>query len=530
MPASEFELRQRWLGDNHLGSLLTTGMKGLEKESLRVTTDGGLAHTPHATSLGSALTHPYITTDFSEALIELITPPQSQGSAALEFMDEAHRYVYEHLGDELLFASSMPCSIGVEADIPLAEYGSSNIGRMKNAYRRGLSHRYGRAMQIIAGIHFNFSVPTEFWPRYQQFRGDRALLQEFIDRCYFELIRNVQRYDWLLLYLFGASPALCKSFLTERPELAEGFVEFDADTWSKPYATSLRMSDIGYRNANQAGLHISTRCLADYAAALERAIATPYPAYEQIGVLREGEHLQLNTHILQIENEFYSSIRPKQPARRGERPAIALKRRGVLYVEIRSLDLNPFEPLGIDATCVRFLETFLYLCLFLPSADIDAQEKSALTANFLTVATRGREPGLHLQRGGSGERIQLRVFAEELAQQVLAVAAVLDQGDPSQPYTSAARTTLAALADPELTPAARTLRELREQRCCYATWVLEKSKAHADYFRSRPLSGQQEHYWLALAKRSLDEQRAIEESDTLSFEEYKARYFAVGDE
>jgi glutamate--cysteine ligase len=131
------------------------GLRGVEKEALRVTADGYLAQTPHPAGLGSALTNRYITTDFSEALLEFVTPALGSTWETLQVVCDIHQFAYQQLGDELLWCASMPCRIPAEADIPLARYGDSNVGRMKTVYRRGLGHRYGRNMQTISGVHFN---------------------------------------------------------------------------------------------------------------------------------------------------------------------------------------------------------------------------------------------------------------------------------------------------------------------------------------------------------------------------------------
>src|SRR5690606_26320346 len=129
----------------------------------RVTLDGRLSRRPHPTALGSALTHPYLTTDYSEALLEFVTPPQPANWQTLDFLCELHAFVHRHLDDARLWPPSMPCIVNANQEIPIARYGSSNLGMMKTVYRRGLGHRYGRAMQAIAGIHFNYSPPAEFW-------------------------------------------------------------------------------------------------------------------------------------------------------------------------------------------------------------------------------------------------------------------------------------------------------------------------------------------------------------------------------
>src|SRR5699024_6366416 len=329
--------------------------RGLEKESLRITDRGYLAQTPHPKALGSALTHPYITSDYSEALLEFVTPPTESLSDPLSILEELHRYTYEHIGDELLWVNSMPCIMTDDDGIPLAEYGSSNSGRMKTVYRMGLGNRYGRRMQTIAGIHYNVSYAQDFWQQHQIAEGDTDDLQRFISRRYFDLTRNFQRYSWLINYLFGASPAVCATFLDGRNH---ELINLSRGTLYQPYATSLRMSDIGYQNNAQSALSISYNNLNDYVRDLTKAINTPEPMYEEIGVVVDGEYRQLNANILQIENEYYSSVRPKQTARSGERPTQALERRGVEYVEIRTIDLNPFEPLGLNEEQMRFLDMF----------------------------------------------------------------------------------------------------------------------------------------------------------------------------
>ncbi|MGD9163263.1 MAG: glutamate--cysteine ligase, partial [Chromatiales bacterium] len=326
--------------------LLRGGLIGIEKEGLRVSPHGCISQKPHPVALGSPLTNRYITTDYSEALTEIITPPSDVRSEPLRFLFAAHHFVYQHLHDEILWSASMPCVVEGDAGIPIAEYGNSNAGLMKTVYRRGLGHRYGRVMQVIAGIHFNYSLSTAFWEFYQESEGDKRGSQAFISEAYFGMLRNLQRFGWLIPYLFGASPAVCKSFLGGRPTSLESFDEF---TYYEPYATSLRMGDIGYQNSKEEGTGIKAcyDCLDAYVETLSRAIETPCPIYQAIGVKVDGRHEQLNANILQIENEYYSTVRPKQIPEYMEKPIHALKRRGVRYVELRSLDVNPFNPLGI---------------------------------------------------------------------------------------------------------------------------------------------------------------------------------------
>lgn len=194
-------------------SILRQSLIGLEKETLRVSHEGGLAQTPHPSGLGSALTHPYITTDYSEALLEMVTPPANDIKSVLNFLHDTQQFIYNQLDDELLWATSMPCVVAGETSIPLAQYGSSNAAQMKTVYRRGLGLRYGRVMQVIAGVHFNFSFSEKFWSAFFDLCNNNGDTQNSISDAYFSLLRNLQRFGWLIPYLFGASPAVCKSFL-----------------------------------------------------------------------------------------------------------------------------------------------------------------------------------------------------------------------------------------------------------------------------------------------------------------------------
>ena len=295
------------------GEALYGGLKGVEKESLRVTPDGFLSQTPHPRGLGSALTNRYITTDFSEALLEFVTPAFSTTWEALRCICDIHQFTYAHLGDEMLWTSSMPCRIPTDRVIPLARYGTSNVGRMKTIYRRGLGFRYGREMQLIAGVHFNYSLPADFWPVYREVLGSALEVVDFRSEQYLGMIRNFRRMGWLILYLFGASPAVCKSFAGAAAKLPS----LNADTWYQPWATSLRMSDLGYSNKNQSRINISLNSLDEYVRDLTDAIRRPEPEYKRIGVKVDGKYRQQNANLLQIENEYYSSIRPKRVARSG---------------------------------------------------------------------------------------------------------------------------------------------------------------------------------------------------------------------
>lgn len=496
---------------------------GLEKESLRVSQKGGIAQTPHPEGLGSPLTHPYITTDYSEALTEFITPPFEKISDALSFMQNTQKFVYQNLDNEILWATSMPCVVAGESSIPLARYGESNAGIMKTVYRRGLGHRYGRVMQVIAGVHFNFSLAESFWPLLQDIEGDKRSLQDFINTRYFDMIRNSQRLGWLVPYLFGASPAVCKSFLLGG---STTLAEFDESTYYEPYATSLRMGDIGYQNnkENETGIKACYKDIDSYISSLTWAINTPYEGYEQFGFLVDDKYQQLNSNILQIENEYYSTIRPKQLLEGNEKPTIALRERGVKYVELRSLDVNAYDPLGVNESQLHFLEAFLIFCLLHDSPPIEMPERKEIDHNEMLTAHRGRLPGLKLSR--EGKNYALKEWAMEIMQEMTGICEVLDGDAPDKPYSASLKKQTERVLDPELTPSARMLDDMRQDHESFHRFAERMSRQHFHYYKNLQLVPEQELFHKKEAAQSVIRQKAIEAADTVSFEQYLEEYFA----
>jgi glutamate--cysteine ligase len=496
-----------------LSPALLVPMRGIEKEGLRVRPEGTLAMTAHPAGLGSALTHPGITTDFSESQLELITGVHPDADGCLAELERLHRAVYSQIGDEVIWCASMPCNLPDEHAIPIGRYGSSNIGRAKWVYRMGLSHRYGRRMQLISGVHYNFSLPEETW-RASGF-GDA-------NEAYFALIRNFRRHAWLLMYLFGASPAVCACFVKDR---AHQLVELVPGTLHLPYATSLRMGRLGYASAAQDALSVSCNDLESYAVSLADAMTKPYPPYEAIGIRDGDDYRQLATSLLQIENEFYSTIRPKRIVRPGERPLHALRERGVQYVEARVMDLDPFSAIGIAAPTVRILDVFLLHCLLAESPRDTPEEVRAIGSNKQRVAARGREPGLRLCRGD--ERVELRQWARQLLDECAPVAAALDGAGNGNAHGAALAAAVRSLDEPDLLPSARMLREMREHfDGSYSRFALAHSLRHRDALRKEALSAELAAHFARLAERSVEEQRRLETSDTIPFETFRQRYLS----
>ncbi len=495
---------------------------GIEKESLRVDSAGYISQRPHPEALGSALTHPTITTDFSEALLEFITPAYHGVREVARSLRHLHRFTCPRIGDEILWATSMPCMVTGDRSIPIARYGSSNVGAMKHVYRRGLGHRYGRVMQIISGVHFNFSLPRPFWAAYREIEGhDTQRLGAFSSDRYFALVRNFHRHGWIVPLLFGASPAICRSFLGNAPQ---AFSEMGRGTLYEPFATSLRMSDVGYKNKSQRRLGISYDSLAGYVRTLHAATETAHPPYEKIGIVVDGEYRQINTNLLQIENEFYSFVRPKQVARSGEKPTVALQRRGVRYVEIRALDVDPFSPVGIEEDTMRFMEAFLIHCVLDASSPVSPAEQDAIDENQRLVAVHGRDPALRLRRGASD--VPILDWAREIVDAVAEIADVLDATTRIRRYAAAVESRRAALDDPQRLPSARVLDELHARSEAFFEFAMRKSREHRASLLATPLPAGRQAALEAQAAASLRAQREIEATDRLSFAEYLECYFA----
>jgi glutamate--cysteine ligase len=494
--------------------------RGYERECLRVDADGKLAATPHPASLGSKLTHPWITTDYAESLLEFITPPSQDPAFPLEFLRDIHRFSAQQLNGELLWAGSMPCVLGDDKDIPIADYGSSHAARFKTVYREGLGLRYGRKMQTIAGAHYNWSLPDEFWATLKDCCADSGKSQDFVSARYFGLIRNFLRFGWLIPYLFGASPALNESFLqghkSDLQELVPG-------TLYGPYATSLRMSDLGYQNRAQAQLHVSFNSLAEYTQALEAAISTPDPFYSEIGV-RDGAHWkQLNANLLQIENEFYAGIRPKRIGKQGERPAKALQKYGVEYVEVRLFDLNPFVDIGITPDQGIFADVLLLMCLFRDSPPITSREQSENDENKNRVVNRGRQPDLQLLAHNREQ--PFRPLAHGLFDDMQPFAEMLDAAYGGSRYSTTMQSLRTRIDHPDTTPSAQVLAQIHEQGGFFKH-AMHLSNLHTHSLQAQTLDAATQASFHASIEASLLAQKQAQANDQGSFEDFVAHYYA----
>ena len=499
--------------------------RGVEREALRVLKEGKLSEHPHYQTLGSALTHPYITTDYSETLLEFITPVSQSIEQTVSQLEDIQRFTFKNIDGELLWPFSMPCFVSDEDKIPLAQYGSSNVGKMKTTYRQGLKNRYGSMMQVIAGIHFNFSFSLDFWRALHEIDESEQAMNRYISERYFALIRNYKRYCWLIPYLFGSSSVICRSFLQDK-EAKLPFKTSDNGYLYLEYATSLRMSDLGYTNSAQSALSICYNDIHSYIDGVKNAISLSSDEFNEIGVKVNGEYRQLNANVLQIENELYAPIRPKRVAMSGEKPSEALERGGVEYIEVRALDVNPFAATGISEQQIYFLDVFLTFCALSESPNLTAELQHHYEENMNDVVVKGRQPGLTLI--DKGEQRSLVDWGKDIFQQLMDVAHCLDAAYDTNKYSKVVANEAAKISDPSLTPSAKILHHVVEQGESLTKLALDMADSYRDELLSnnREFKEFSEQSLQQSVKQSILDQIAIEEADELSFDDFLSEYFS----
>ena len=499
---------------------LNQNLIGIEKECLRVSEDGSISQEPHPECYGSPLTNHAITTDFSEALIELVTEPFDSADKALNELAKIQHFVHHHLTpSERFWPASMPCILRGHTNIPIAQYGSSNLGIMKTVYRRGLANRYGSVMQAIAGIHFNYSFSLDFWKAYRDLIAPDMSERDFIDCHYMGLARNVLRYGWIIPYLFGASASVCKSFMKDYHE--HNLEEFDDNTFYLPYATSLRMGDIGYQNTqeDEKGVKANYNSLCHYVHSLRAAMKTNCEDFENIGLKKDGEYQQLNTNILQIANEYYASVRPKPLIHGMDRPLRALTNNGIGYIEIRSLDVNPLISLGIDKPQIHFLEAFLLFCLLQDSSAISTSEQFDIDNNDNLVAHKGRQPDLKLIN--NGKQVLLKDWGKEIFSGVTDCSKLL-----TKEHQKSVLKMLNRINNPDLTPSAIMLKEMQQRESGFFEYIDKFSHQNRELYQSKSIDKDYFVELEELAISSHQKQLEMEAEDVLSFDKFIEEYFA----
>jgi len=502
---------------SELKDLLRFSKVGFEKESLRVI-NSSISQHPHPELLGSALCNHYITTDFSEAQLELVTPPLNDKIKGLRFLEDVHHFISCNLEDEILWPFSMPVAINAEEEIPIAYYGPSNLGVFKQIYRNGLSHRYGRMMQAISGVHYNYSVPDSIWQS-SLFKNMDIDSQKVRSAAYFNMLRNIYRVNWLILYLFGASPTITRNFLTEDNH---SFKQLDKQTLFLPYATSLRMSNFGYQNTRRKKLEVSINSMAEYVSDLRKATNTAHSEFAKIQKKNTNFQAQINENILQIDDEYYAVARAKSKSISDQRTTSKLNQGGVDFIELRSLDLNPFSRIGIDKETTLFLEVLLAYCFIKQGQYFTDDEITSINHNDALVATKGREPMLKLLK--DGETISLKDWGNQIIENLLPIAAVLDSN--KNQYTEAVDQMREKINDSNQTLSGRLLDKIYNNNMSFIELGENIGKANKMHYLN--LNQSENASWDLLEKETIDshtQQKKLENNDGESFEAFVENYF-----
>ncbi len=494
--------------------------RGIEKECLRVDALGAISQTDHPLVLGSALTNPFITTDFSEALLELVTPTFNSAEETISFLTALHVFVNKNLENESLWPMSMPCSIDSDNDIRIGSYGTSNQGMMKTIYRRGLSNRYGSMMQAIAGIHYNFSFSDKFIEILSESNSEG--IKDYKNKAYLKIARNFRRYGWIYLLLFGSSPLTSNAFARNRTHDLEELITGDL---YKPYATSLRMGDLGYISHAQDSLNISYNSLEEYCLDLKNALNTSYDKYKEIGEFKNGKRIQLNSSIIQIENEYYSTIRPKRVCPSGERPINVLREEGIDYLELRCIDLNPNSHIGITEEQIYFLDLLILYCFFMDSPEITTEESNELFKTHKTIVNEGRKPDATINTLEGKSTVEKSAL--EIISGMEEIAIFMDQEvtqDGNNSWLEKIQDKREMVNNLDLSLSGSLLKEIKEKGMSFQEYSMNLSLQHNEKINSIPES--ETHNFDEVARNSLNEAKNIEQAGQADFEVYLKEFLS----
>ncbi len=330
------------LKKNSFGNLLKEGLFGIEKENVRVDTDGKLSMTPHNVLLGNKETNPYITTDFSDSQVEMITPPLPSINEVHGFIETIHDIITDSIGNELLWPQSTPPILPDENEIPIAKYGKEKI--KNEIYREDLAKKYGKKRQMISGLHFNYSITDRFITQLQSKHFNDVTKQQLTNDLYLRITRNFMRYRWFIVWLFGQSPTSHDTLVVKSLQTGE-----DKKLQCNK-GVSTRTSPHGYRNKK------------DY-----------YIDYTSLETFKQSIKDLVDAGELQFDKELYLPIRIKFD-----------QQEEISHLEVRILDLDPYEKSGVSKVTLHFLHIFLMYCLL-------KDENSAFSEEEQLTSTKNQD-------------------------------------------------------------------------------------------------------------------------------------------
>lgn len=371
---------------------LLEGWFGLEREMLRVDSFGNLSFKSHPEVFGDKAKNPYITTDFSESQIEVITPTLGSVEEVYNFTRALYDIVTPEIGDELLWPQSMPCIIPEGGKIPVADYGEA--GKAAKEYREMLLEKYGARKQLISGIHFNFSFKDEFIQKLYDNSNQEISFKEYKNNIYLKLTRNYLRYRWLIIYLFGAAAVVDVSYTTE---CSNKFKHISKRGRTNSSVISYRNGNCGYKNN-----------------------VDLFPSYNSVDEYIESLNNYISDKLITSHKELYSQVRlkPKNPNNFIE----SLKEDGIQYLEYRTFDVNPFEKGGISLVDLKFMQLFNIYLLVKEESDYPKWQEEALENQHI-IARYGK---INASLKRYGTEVLKTDFALDLLKDMKEVCVYLD--------------------------------------------------------------------------------------------------------
>ena len=372
------------------------GNFGVEREGLRVGVKGELSKNKHPKVFGNKIMNPYITTDFSESQLELITPVFNTSKEVYDFLNALYDIVALEIGDEYIWPESMPCIIPEDREIPIATFCKCKQGEEARAYREELLRKYGGKIQLISGIHYNFSLDDDVLNKLYENSSKKEDFKTFKDSLYLKIVRNYLRYRWFLIYLLGSTGVVHSSY---KGECLKKLDNISQGAYSCECIVSYRNSDCGY--GNRVTLFADYTSTREYVNSVKRFI---------------------NDGLIQSPKEFYSSVRPK-----GKNPNKILESlldEGIQYLEYRSIDINPFSKGGISLEDLEFLELFNLYLLFKEESNYKDWQIDGLE-NQKNIARNG---GLDIELIRDGEKISKVEWGLEILNEIRDINHILNLG------------------------------------------------------------------------------------------------------
>lgn len=433
--------------------LVFAGDFGLEKENVRVDETGKLALTPHPSVFGDKLKNPYITTDFSESQVEMITPVCGSIQEVYNFLANLQNIVSLSLEDEYLWPQSNPPVLPGDEDIPIANFAGDGLAQ--TVYREKLAKKYGKKKQLLSGIHFNFSFKDELIMILHEKFGLNKSCQEFKNDLYLKITRSFLKYRWLLIYLTGSSPVVHYTYGNRPPESIEKIDKIDNESYCYRNLCSLRNSRCGYKNNEDFAISYSS--LDDYVMSIQTLID-------------QGK--------IEGASELYTPIRLKAGTEKGGLGQ--LESDGIQYLELRFLDLNPFAQNGVNIDDLYLVHLFMIFLLFLDDSELTTgqQEMADRNHDLATVAGMQREAKIYNE---AGELVSLREEALKILIRMEELVRELDFD--TEHLTGILKNAGDKVVRPEKTYAARLIEMARKYS--FIGFHMKKAKEYLEQSRSR---------------------------------------------